>query len=858
MSENIEKDDGSLNLTTLSIIRIKLISITIFLLLLALYVSFSEIKENTRVDLYKLKGGETQYTELLNPIIEEAKVFYPCNNLAEMYLLLGSEYNTKDNKKINLQKSKCGKEYVLQLPENSYAEYIKFESNTENLVEISIKSKINREIKPVRYLILVFAFILYLLMLNLFNAKNKRSIRVKNSDIEKRKNIFFSVPILISVIINFLYVIPIWDDGWYLAIIKNYEDYGISSNLWARYNGIFGNPIYLLLGFLDSTNHEMLIIRIITCSIWITQYVLVLKIARQYYPRVINFETRIITSLVFALAILTMGSTLRFEPLIGLFSLLAFKYLLEFENSRSITAFIKMMLFIVLSLNLGLAGISALAIFVTFIYKNYKYIAKNLFILSNIILNSGILMVILFLFNSNLKIFEKDLSVIRVFSPYSHNYGVFDEWRRYLGAQGIFNSYDISFQILSIMLLTTFVYGLIPIKSAGNIKDTTNLTFILMVLFLSLTPSKWGWYVIPLIPLLSLRLINTPKESFKIKGTVGFAVISIVLLKLVNNSIWKPNPSLNTESVNEFLTRVNNYTNIIIFTIIFLFILLLIQKTKGINKNYILSLSLLLVFTFNIFGITGVLALNKDSSAQNEQYFWKNNSVKSCSFISKVKYNELKGEVERNRFILNGNEFFPIDKSQVFLDKIKRYTFNDASNQRITLTVDNRGVTDNFMLAIRGRDIPLIDIRYGKDKSDSPDLVNASIKKNISDSTTWQLVDLGVNSNALTSVEITSKELVSDLQITEPFYVESVSLLRYLKQSSQYLHLGPQELFLGDCLNSPKIEAGKWVFPDLVIGNANYLSGIFSDQERLRLIDNCWVNSENAKIDDCIVNWYRQ
>ena len=162
------------------------------------------------------------------------------------------------------------------------------------------------------------------------------------------------------------------------------------------------------------------------------------------------------------------------------------------------------------------------------------------------------------------------------------------------------------------------------------------------------------------------------------------------------------------------------------------------------------------------------------------------------------------------------------------------------------------------MLAIRGRDIPLIDIRYGKDKSDSPDFVNANMKKNISDSTTWQLVDLGVNSNALTSVEITSKELVSDLQITEPFYVESVSLLRYLKESSQYLHLGPQELFLGDCLNSPKIEEGKWVFPDLVIGNANYLSGIFSDQERLRLINNCWVKSENVKIDDCIVNWYRQ
>ena len=813
----------------------------LFLLSVALFMMFSEIKMKHVELSLKLNNNDKNYTRLVNTFTSQVTVNYPCKNFGRMNVILGSDYNNAASKLINLNDYPCGLDNFVNLGNSNYFEYVSFEAGEGNTVGVKFKSNYAREVSSLRKILLYTSIIVFLF-----------SSRVHIGNIRKkfkRIDLFLLFPIFFAWIINFKYVIPNWDDGWFLVIIRNFSEFGTSNNIWARYNGIFGNWLNSILGSIHLIYDNQILFRLVELFIWLAYFLIVLATINKFYSSLNSTNNKITILLIFCTLVLSMGTTLRPEPIIGLLVSFSFYFLKGFLKNHSQSSLALTLFFSALSVTAGLSGVVALIFPAIIIYRLIK-IRVNLISSLFSLINSLLFVIILFLFNSNLKIFTLDIIQTQTMTVKSHSYGVLDEWRRYVGDFGILESYDYYFKIYALVLLLSFVYTMFQLFSRNRITWNVEykIIFISMVCLLSLTPSKWGWYVLPILGVLSVNLVQLISVG-KFKYFLTLFMYTFTLWIIYTGEFWRSNPAINDKTINEFKAWNLNF-KIIIFLYAFAFIaaILLDKFTNSLN---FFNFALTFLLITNVLGLININALNFGKERLEENIFnWSNNSSKSCSILSRLDYNQISGRVSEDHRKFQGIIAFPQDNEQVMFQGLNRYTFA-PDKQKISLEVRPDAKNNHLSLAIRGKDLSNITIQYTQGSKK----ISIGFLTTISDPSVWQILNPILVSNKLIKITITSTILENDFQITDPFYVKQVSTTKSVMQNYTNIFLGPEQIYLASCIESPRIRDGLFIKPDLVIGNANSGSTIFGNSYKLRIINNCWVELRKAYIDDCIVQW---
>jgi prepilin signal peptidase PulO-like enzyme (type II secretory pathway) len=210
-----------------------------------------------------------------------------------------------------------------------------------------------------------------------------------------------------------------------------------------------------------------------------------IKFVEKYYPLKYNRETKLVLSAIYCFIVLSVGSSLRFESVIGLFNVIGLHFFYRFIKERNINSIIGLLFISVLSISTGLSGLTTVIFPILLISKEFKKIKVHKIIYGQVFLNSILLTVCLFMFNSNLKLFRIDLAETRSLTIYSHNFGVIDEWRRYFGNDGIFNYYNFSLKITAVLMLIAIVLCLSRIFQKSKREINLDLILIFMVLSLA-------------------------------------------------------------------------------------------------------------------------------------------------------------------------------------------------------------------------------------------------------------------------------------------------------------------------------------------------------------------------------------
>ena len=344
----------------------------------------------------------------------------------------------------------------------------------------------------------------------------------------------------------------------------------------------------------------------------------------------------------------------------------------------------------------------------------------------------------------------------------------------------------------------------------------------------------------------------------KVKSRILLFIISIyTILELINGKFWNSNPAINSKVIN--LVSNNNSDNkyyyVILLTIIFILIALFYFMLDSF-KPFVLPTVIFAIIFILISGNVGFPSINQTNDKDSASNSWRANSLKSCSFINKQNFTQIEGIIEDNNIEFQNTIFFPMDDSQFSKPGVKRFTFTENSIRDMGIKIKNNEKTLLLSFAVRGSEIGGIKVKTIYNNGNERDEKEIQILKSISDSSTWQILEPFEVKSGDFEIVISRDEAINDVQITEPFEVERVNLLTYILQNKLYFHLGPQELFLGSCLDSPQFRNERWKRPDMVIGNANTLRNVFNTKDILRVINNCWVPLNEATIDDCLVEWH--
>lgn len=777
-------------------------------------------------------------------------IYFTCTGTQSGEIKIGSEYNLENYTSIDVSTLPCNVLTKIDFDEPQLAEYISLQSDSLSSIEVSYDAQESRDISNLRIILLISSILIFLAQLKFYRAKLVIGKNVYNY-------LLYFIPIFISSIVHFLYLIPNWDDGWQLAIIRNWDEFGTANNLWARYNGIFGNWLYLGLNEVFSNTSNQFILRFTPLVVWWIQYFILIKFVEKYYPLKYNRETKLILSAIYCFIVLSVGSSLRFESVIGVFNVIGLHFFYRYLKERNINALIGLLFISVLSISTGLSGLTTVIFPILLISKEFKRIKVNKIIYGQVFLNSILLTVCLFMFNSNLKLFRIDLAETRSLTIYSHNFGVIDEWRRYFGSDGIFNYYNFSLKITAVLMLISIVLSLSRIFQKSKHEINLDLILILMVLSLSLTPSKWGWYILPIIPIASVVILNSISGD-KVKSRILLFIISIyTMLELINGKFWNSNPAINSKAINLVSNdnTENKYYYAILLGIIFILIALFYFMLDSFKPLVLPSVIFAIIFIL-ISGNVGFPLINQVNVQDSSSNSWRANSQKSCSFIGKQNFTQIVGISEDNNFEFQNIIFFPMDDSQFSKPGVKRFTFTENSIRDMSIKIKNNEKNRLVSFAVRGSEIGGIKVKTIYNNGNEIYEKEIPILKSISDSSTWQILEPFEVKSGDFEIVISREEDINDVQITEPFEVERFNLLTYILQNKQYFHLGPQELFLGSCLDSPQFRNERWKRPDMVIGNANTLRNVFNTKDILRVINNCWVPLNEATIDDCLVEWH--
>jgi len=814
--------------------------ISLILFAIVLFNLFAVIPRTVHTERYVVSSNQKIFTQLINPYIKKITITNFCELAGESKLVIGSFYDGPNYiLEINNLKNQlnCEQNKIIQQNRKIIAEYIEFNSSDDNKIDLIIESETTRQISYLKIILNIIIFLIYLSYI----IKLNRKIVVTKFEI-------VTIGILITFgLINLLLIIPNWDDGWQFAIINNWIEFGTANNLWAKYNGIFGNWLYSILSFIYFYVPSVHLLRLLTLLVWILTYLVTIKILKNHYEKNYNLENRILIFLIYSFIIISVGNTLRFEPYICLFTMYSIYSLLNFIKSKDDRELNKLLLFSSLSLSLGFAGFLVLGLLVIVLSK----IKLHQIIL---FFNFLLLTANLFLVNSNLKLILEDITATRILTLRSHSFGVLDEWRRYFSENGIINSYDFSFSIFFVILTFSILIISIKLIRKDSKFETLNLIFIFMIIILSFTPSKWGWYLLPILPVATLIIIfNLDSEYSRLFTLFSFGISILVAIKLNQNTIWKPNPSIDNNLINyELAIKPKLLHFFTLSLIIFTFLLLFMLKKKNYRNPKTVFLG------FLTFGLITILIKPIPFFHENdstEKFTWYKNSFNKCGLIDKLEFNKIIAPLNSNSYIVSNGLEYPNEQQEVFINGLKRYTTNINDQFKLDLKINPIQVNSNVAFAIRGKDIEKVDIRVKY--FDQKDLKEIEIAfNNLADSSIWQQYIFEESNLSNMEVQFFSDTALSDIQITSPYYVQKSNLLTFLKSSSMYLHLGPQEALLGSCLNAPLFVGGKWVVPNLVIGNANNLLNVFKTDDYLKIINSCWGNQNEIDIGNCIVEWH--
>ena len=810
------------------------------LIFIVIFNLFTAIPRNIHTESYVITSNKKIFTELTNPFIKKITITNICELEGESKLFIGSFYDGPNYVlEINNSKNKsnCQSKQIITQNNKIIAEYIEFISTINNKLTIIIETETSRHISYLKIIINITILFIYLSYLR----------KIKFRFIVKKFEIVTISTLIIFGLINLFFIIPNWDDGWQFAIINKWMEFGTANNLWAKYNGIFGNWLYSILSYILIFSQSADLLRLVTLLVWILSYVVSLKILKNHFEKNYNLQNKIFIFLTYSLIIISVGNTLRFEPYICLFILNALNSLLNFIRTKENKDLNKFFIFSSLSLSLGFAGFLVLSLLIVVVGK----IKLHQIIL---FFNFLLLTTNLFLINSNLKLFLEDVTATRILTRRSHSFGVFDEWRRYFSENGILNSYDLSFGIFFVLLIFSILIIFEKLIRKNTEFQLLNLIFILMLIILSFIPSKWGWYLLPILPIATLIIIlnlNNNYSNWFILSSLGTLIL--IVIKFQQNTIWKPNPSIDNILINyELIIKPNNSYFLILTLIFFSGLFIFMLKKKNFRNPKMIYLGLL-TFCLIITLIKPFTFLHENGD--NDKFSWYKNSLNNCGIISKIEFNEIIAPINEDLYSVSRGIEYPNDQQEVFIDGLKRFTTKNEGQLKLDLKINSIEKNLNVGFAIRGKDVDKVDIRvkYFVQK----DLKEIEIAfSNLANSSIWQQYIFEESNLSNIEVQFFSDTTLSDIQITSPYSVQKSNLLTFLESSSMYLHLGPQEALLGSCLNTPLFEGGKWVVPNLVIGNANSLLNVFKNDDYLKIINSCLGNQNKIDIGNCIVEWH--
>jgi hypothetical protein len=830
--------------------RSKIHFVTILLFGISTFLLFSQFQQNETNVKTQIENGNKEFTELKHPFLNEINIYFTCTETQSGEIKIGSEYNLENYTSIDIETLPCNVLTKIDFDEPQLAEYISLQSDSLSSIEVNYEAQNSREVSNLRKILLISSILIFLTQLKIGRVKFTIGKNIN-------RYLLYFVPILICSIIHFAYVIPNWDDGWQLAIIRNWDDFGTANSLWDRYNGIFGNWLHLSLNELLSNTSNQFMIRSTPLIIWWIQYFILVKFIEKYSPNMYHRETKFVLSAIYCFIVLSVGSSLRFESIIGLFNVIGLHFFYNYLKERNINSLIGLLLISALSITTGLAGLTTLIFPTLIIVKEFKRIKSHKIIYGQLILNSILLTVCLFLFNSNFRLFKRDLTETRLVTVYSHNFGVIDEWMRYFGHDGIFNYYNFSLKIIAIIILLAFYMSIRKLFQKTKHDINLNLILILMLLLLSLTPSKWGWYILPIIPIASVVVLNSISGSKVNSRLLLFSISIYTIIELYNGKFWNSNPAINSQVINSIKNdnSINSRFYLTLLVIIFALICLLYFFIESF-KPFILTSVLFAIIFVQISGIIGFPPFNQSVDQNSASFSWRNNSLNSCSFIDKQKFTKIGNRIDETNIQFQNVIFFPLDDDQFSKTGVKRLTFSEKNLNDMIIKIKNNEKSLLLSFAVRGSEIGGMKVKTIYNEGNERYEKEISFLKSISDSSTWQILEPFEVKSGDFEIVFSRDEAITDVQITEPFEVEKINLLTYILKNKQYFHLGPQELFLGSCLESPQFSNESWNRPDMVIGNANTLRNIFNGKDVLRVINNCWVPLDEARIDDCLVEWH--
>ena len=823
---------------------------TIFLIGISAFLLFSQIQVDSKNLQIQIKSGEKKFTELKYPFIQQIYIKLNCQDKGNGKIQIGSENNLENFTTIDLSAITCNKLTKVTFEESQLAEYIELKSDRISSIDINIKTQDSRNISNLRLFLLFGSILIYLATFKITSLEIKK-------DKYKFTNLIYFLPILLCSVVHFVYYIPNWDDGWQLARIRHWDSFGTANSLWDRFNGTFGNWLYFGLNKILSNSSNQFLVRFSPLVIWWLQYFILTRFIQKYFPSLFTRSNKLFLSSIYCLAVLSMGSSLRFESIIGLFNVIGLYLFYKYIKEEKINSLIGLLLISALSITTGLSGITTLTFPGLIIYVIIRNIKLRKIIYGQLALNSLLLTICLFMFNSNLKLFVSDINETRLMTIYSHNFGVLDEWRRYFGSDGIFNYYNFPLKLITVLIFIALYISIKSIAQKEKSGKHLHLIFILMFLSLSLTPSKWGWYILPIIPIASVIILSSTSRDIVIRRIMLVALSTYTLFELFNGNFWRSNPAINSQVINSVLGNNSEkrlyFLTLLIIILIMIFLLYLMIESF---QTFLLPTVIFTIIFIQISGNSGLTSKNQSAGEEFERYSWGKNSLKSCSFVSKLKFTQIENIIEDRDIEINNAIFFPLDDEQFSKSGVKRLTFSENSSSDITIKVQNQRENLLFSFGVRGSEIDSIKVKtiYFNDNKRYESEV--PILKSISDSSTWQFLEPFQVKSKEFEVLISRDQNTSDVQITEPFEVKKVDFLTHVSQNNLYFHLGPQELFLGSCLDSPQFSDLNWSRPDVVIGNANTLRNIFNTREILRVINTCWVPLDKATIDDCLVEWH--
>jgi arabinosyltransferase C len=337
------------------------------------------------------------------------------------------------------------------------------------------------------------------------------------------------------------------DDGWVLATVRNFGAAGVFSSYFDTNNTVLplGYVHDLVISMFFQASDSLLWLRLPALLAGLGTWVICISTVRAAIGSWDNGRAlfvRMTAAAVFLLSWISWNNTLRPEPLIALLVSISLWAAMRWHHGSNPTFVLIGLVASALALSMGASGVVALAPWILLlprIFFSIRAAAREAlpFLVVSALLGSTIFVLAL-LSSGEVQFWSAARNSFQ--SEVHHSSGLLDEASRY---QGLFSlPHSNSVRQLSVLLpLVAPLMFVIRLKAGSRSPlNVPVLAFVVAVVLLGLTPSKWIWHFGAMTPLVTVAVaLETYRwKSAKAPMPRGGVLVVAGFLSLIAILVW--------------------------------------------------------------------------------------------------------------------------------------------------------------------------------------------------------------------------------------------------------------------------------------------------------------------------------